>query len=359
MRSLLLCLFCLAAAASGADLTQPTLVTVKLANVPPQQVMDELARQADTGFQTLPPKMWDLNAGKPISLQVENQPFWLAMREACGKAQLSLKHATDADVSRVILTRDNQDWTQYPSVAAGPFLVNLIGLHRSSTVDMRKPADVSRAFYAKFTVFAEPRVRLLRASLYARVDEAIDDKGNAMAPRDYDDQAMNFVTSWVYNVEAKLDYPANPGAKLKNLKVSMKFIAQAKSETIEFAEPLAANVPAKLVGGRKVTLKELRRGSEEWEAVMTLGRDQLPVEQWQKALFPGNSLKLLDGAGKSIVARGFGLGNRADEATFVFKFEKDGVRGGAFGKPAKLVWEIPVQTVEIPVTVEFKDVTLP
>ncbi|MEZ0266676.1 MAG: hypothetical protein ACAI43_18255 [Phycisphaerae bacterium] len=284
----LLALACLAPAAlaqpkDAGDVSQPSLVTLKLENAPPQKVFEEIAKQGKTEFSVSPAKTFWNTTTAPLSVAIDNQPFWLAMKDACGKAEVSLKYATDTAEPRVILARDKQNWTQLPSVTSGPFLVSLRGLQRSSTVDMHKPSDVQRSLVAKLTVFCEPRVRLLRGSMVAKVEQAADDKGNSLVRKtpDADAETMNFVTSWVYNLDAPLEYPPKDGAgaKLPVLKCSAKFVAQVKSETIEIADPVASKGASKSVAGRKITLKELRRGDGEWEAVMTLSRDQLTPEQ--------------------------------------------------------------------------------
>jgi hypothetical protein len=342
------------------DVGQPTRVTVQLQNVPQKAVFDEIARQSGQTFATQPANLWEKNPGPAIAVDLKDQPFWVAMKEACGKAGISLKYATDTAEPRVILARDNQDWTAYPTVSNGPFLVSLIGLHRASTVDMRKPADVQRAFYAKFTVFCEPRFRLLRAPLVAKVEEAVDDKGHSLVPAKRSEPVMNFVTSWVYNLEAPLEYPKEgAGGRIGKLRASATFVAQTKSETIEIADPLSSPGASRSVAGRKVVVKEVKRGAEEYEATIALVRDGMPPDQWENTTFPGNALRLMDAEGKQVVARGFGVGGKSDESTFVFKFEKEPPRGSRIGKPVKLVWEIPTETREIPVTFEFKDLPLP
>jgi hypothetical protein len=343
-----------------SDPTQPTLVTIRLENAAPKQVFDELANQAALAFSTLPAKMWDKNPGAPVTFIAENQPFWLAMKDACAKTGVSLKYATDTAAPQIILTRDNQDWTNYPAVGSGPFLVNLIGLHRASTVDMRKPNDVQRSFFAKFSVFCEPRVRLLRGSLNAKVDAATDDKGNSLTPKSTEEIPLNFVTTWAYNLEGKLEYPAaNAGTRIPLLRASARFIVQTKSETIEIPDPLAAKNVTKSVAGRKVTIKDVQRAPEEYQATVTFSRDQIPADQWPGTVFPGNTLRLVDADGKMIIARGFGLGGKSDDSTYVFKFEKEPPRGSRIGKPLKLIWEIPTETREIPLAFEFKDVPVP
>jgi hypothetical protein len=348
-----------ARAAEPLDVTQPTLITLKLTDVTQKNAFDEIAKSANLQFQTLPRDLWEKSPGSPISVSAEKQPFWLVMKDACAKAGISLKYATDTPRPQILLSRDNQDWTTYPTVATGPFLVSLIGLHRSTTVDMRKPADLQRNFYAKFTVFCEPRFRLLRGSLSAKIDEAVDDKGNSLVPKDAPEQPLNFVTSWVYNMEGKLEYPKTPGTKIAKLRASAKFVAQTASETIEYADPLTSKNVTKTVGGRKIIVKEVRRAAEEYEATVTFVRGDTPQAEWEQTVFPGNALRLVDGDNKTLVARGFGMGGKGDESTFVFKFEKEPPRGSRIGKPLKLAWEIPTQTKEIPLTFEFTDLPLP
>jgi hypothetical protein len=343
----------------AGDVSKPTLVTLKMDNVSQQSVFDELAKQAKLEFMTLPKNMWETKPGEKISIDVTDQPFWVAMKDACGKAGISLKYATDTAEPKIILNRDNQDWVNYPTAASGPFLVSLIGLHRANTVDMRKPNDLQKTFFVKFTVFCEPRFRLLRGPLNAKVEEAVDEKGHSLVPKEAGEPQTNFITSWVYNFEGKLEYPKDAGTKITKMKVSAKFVAQTQSETIEYADPLTAKNVTKVVAGRKIVIKEVKRGTEEYEATVTFMRGEVPAEQWETTVFPGNSLRLVDGDGKILVAKGFGMGGKGDEATFVFKFEKEPPRGSRIGKPVKLAWEIPTGTREIPLTFEFKDLPLP
>jgi hypothetical protein len=341
------------------DVSQGTPITVQLQNVPPKAVFDEIARQTGQPFLTQPANLWERSPGAPIGVDVKDQPFWVAMKDVCGKAGISLKYPTDTAEPRVILARDNQDWTTYPTVTSGPFMVSLIGLHRASTVDMRKPRDVQRTFYAKFTIFCEPRFRLLRAPLVARIEEATDDKGNSLVPAAATETPMNFVSSWVYNVEGRLEQPKEPGTRIVKLRGSVNFVAQTKSETIEVSDPLTSPNTTVNLPGRKIVIKEVRRGAEEYEATVALIRDGLPAAQWENATFPGNALRLVDGDGKQVVARGFGVGGKSDESTFVFRFEKEPPRGSRIGRPVKLVWEVPTETRELPVAFEFKDLPMP
>jgi hypothetical protein len=276
-----------------------------------------------------------------------------------GKAGISLKYATDTADPKIILTRDNQDWVSYPTVANGPFLVSLIGLHRANTIDMRKPDEVQKDFFAKFSIFCEPRFRLLRGPLHLKIEEATDDKGNSLVPKDQADAPMNFITSWVVNVQGQLIYPKNAGTKIARLRASAKFVAQTKSETIEYADPLTSKNVTKDVAGRKIVIKEVRRGAEEYEATVTFIRGSVPPEEWEQTVFPGNALQLIDGDRNAIVAHGFGMGGKGDEATYVFKFGKEPAKGSRIGKPLKLSWEIPTETKELPLVFEFKDLPLP
>jgi hypothetical protein len=351
----------LGAPARAEDIAKPTLVTLKLADVPPQQAFDELAKSSGVEFVS-PPRFWQRESPS-VGLDFDHQPFWLALKDLCAKTGVSLKYETNAPKPRILLSRDNPGWTQYPSVSSGPFLISLIGLQRSSTVDMRQPDDVRRSFIARFSIFCEPRVRLLRGSLLAKIEEAVDDKGHSLVPKekDPDGDTLNFVTSWSYTLEAKLDYPKEAGTKIPKLRAWANFIAQTASETIEVPidDVRAFKDVSRSVAGRKITFRELRRTDQEWEAVVTFARETLPPEQWENAVFPGHTLALHDGQNQSITARGFGLASKSDQATFVFKFEKDTTKGPKIGRPVKFTWEVPTQTQSLPLNFEFKDVTLP
>ncbi|HEY7117932.1 MAG TPA: hypothetical protein VH475_15200 [Tepidisphaeraceae bacterium] len=347
------------------DVTRATTVTLKFDKAPQKDVFDQLARQAGQEFVTQPKDLWTASPGAPISIDLKDQPFWVAMKEACGKAGISLKYATDTANPQVVLCRDNQDWTKYPTLASGPFLVSLIGLERQSIVDMRKPNDAQRTFFARFSVFCEPRFRLLRGSLSAKVEQAVDDKGNSLVPKEAAaDARLNFVTSWVYPIQANLEYPkdgaAAAGTRITTLRASARFVAQTKSQTIEIPDPLTARNVTRDVAGRKIVLKELRRTTEQYEATVSFARgESIPREQWENTTFPGNALRLVDADGKTIFSHAFGLGGRSDESTYVFKFPREAPGVSRIGKPVKLIWEIPTQTTDLPLTFEFKDLPVP
>jgi hypothetical protein len=344
--------------AGAADPAQPTPVTLKFDNAPQKAVVEELAKQANVTLT--PDKPWERMGGGAITVDLKDKPFWAALREVCGKASLSLVYSHD-DPKLIILKRDNQDWTKFPHVDSGPFVVNLLSIERRSFVNMNKPKDLTRAYTVRYVVYCEPRFRLLQGSLSAKVEEATDDAGNSLVPKTAAaaDAKMNFATSWAFPIDAQLDYPKEGATKIAELRASAKFVVQTKSEVIELADPLTSKDVTKVVGGRKVTIREVRRGPEEYEARVTFGRGEVPANQWEQTVFPGNALRLIDAAGKANVAHGFGMGGKADESTYIFKFEKEPPGGSRIGKPVKLTWEVPTQTREVPVTFEFSDLPLP
>jgi len=68
----------------AGDISKPTLVTLKLQDAAQKDVFDALAKQANLEFLTLPKNLWENKPGSPISIDVTDQPFWLAMKDACG-----------------------------------------------------------------------------------------------------------------------------------------------------------------------------------------------------------------------------------------------------------------------------------
>ena len=60
---------------------EPTFVTLRLKDVPARQAFAELFRQAGLEPKTYPQIMWERGAWNKVTLELERQPFWVAMRE--------------------------------------------------------------------------------------------------------------------------------------------------------------------------------------------------------------------------------------------------------------------------------------
>src|SRR5262249_49520322 len=148
-----------------------------------------------------------------------------AMKEICNKIGVSPQNnGMERDV--VIMDRNagGRIWGEAPYVTSGPFLVVANYINRSNYVDLNQPKNVRRNCNVQLTIYAEPKMRVLQGSYNARIDEAIDDKGNSLVvPGAAGDNQMQAGGSWVWSLSANLMPQPNTGDHIAKLRGSGRF----------------------------------------------------------------------------------------------------------------------------------------
>src|SRR4051794_38621509 len=66
----------------------PSIITIHMHDVPPEKVVAELGRQAYTDLKTMPEHLWGQKDWPNVSIDIEQKPFWPALREVCEKIGL-------------------------------------------------------------------------------------------------------------------------------------------------------------------------------------------------------------------------------------------------------------------------------
>src|SRR4051794_29217621 len=87
----LLVLVARSAGATGpatAPASEPATITLHLANADPQAVVQALARQVSAPIPVVPPDLFEKNALPTVTIDVERQGFWAALREVGRKTGL-------------------------------------------------------------------------------------------------------------------------------------------------------------------------------------------------------------------------------------------------------------------------------
>src|SRR5437879_169849 len=84
----LLCLAPLPPLAAGPAATQPVSVTLHAHDMPSRALLDELSRQAGAPFPISPPDLLDKSPLPPLTLDLDHQPFWVAMEQISRKTGL-------------------------------------------------------------------------------------------------------------------------------------------------------------------------------------------------------------------------------------------------------------------------------
>ncbi len=128
----------------------PTLISLNLSDSSPQAALDAIATQAHVQFVTAGELL-----GPALSMHIDQKPFWTAMKELCGKANLNL--GPSRDPAHWSIVQENQAPMAGPSVIDGPFLVSLESAQISAWLPFADPARANQDFTVHLGVFLEPR----------------------------------------------------------------------------------------------------------------------------------------------------------------------------------------------------------
>ena len=114
----------------------PTYVSLHLKDATPQKAFAELSRQCGIPITA---QSWQRITQPTITLEVNNEPFWAAMRRVCMTFGLrSIFTGGDGEPSAIRLIRDTADEMSSPAAFNGSFMMLVTTLSRRSSFD---PAD--------------------------------------------------------------------------------------------------------------------------------------------------------------------------------------------------------------------------
>ena len=339
----------------------PSYITLKLKDAKPQQVFAEIARQARCELPTNPKNLFaQLENQSGVSVEFDRVNFWTAFRETCQKTGLyPVNYYNDR---RMTLGRGQSSNWNGPTVISGPFMIVANRLQRTNSVELSNPNNIQRDFYLSLSVFAEPKIRVLQSAYGVQVDEAVDEKGNSLIINDGNRQGgWSSGQQWMWGLSARLNYPENAGTKIARFKGNVKFIIQTKSATLELENVLAVKNVEKRVGGRRILFKEIKKNGQQIDVVTTIYRDGMSDLDWQNIHSLGQMIRLMDKDGRLLSNSGWGGGGGGAEMNYTYNFTMQNFGGeeGKVGEPHKLVWEFPLDTREVPISFEFKDLPLP
>ncbi|MFI5379057.1 MAG: hypothetical protein ACHRHE_07165 [Tepidisphaerales bacterium] len=378
-------------------LTAASLVSFTHQDAYVEAVIDEFARQ--TGYELVIQK--DRNGRPPnlppVSLAIEKQPFWAAMREVCDKADLTI-WITGMPDSKLTLTPVRGmgmggNIMANPASIHGAFMTVITQLQRLNTADLADLPKINRNLMMNINVYVEPKVKIVKWFSVPDMAEAVDEKGNSLlAPAVAAAQAPPVQrAAWSYGrgigwMAVPLAYPPGAGEKIASLRGKIRAVVQTKGEKLEIAEVMKAENVEKSAGGRRITLKGVKRLNEwQYQATIVFYRGAMDDQQFRDLLSnPGMQLVDADGQefmsaggqwggvwmnGGGMVFQPGGAPNPAPagpaaeqtETEVKLMFYRQGRMGqaGAPAEPAKLVWDLVTESREIAIPFEFKDLPLP
>ncbi|HEY8668105.1 MAG TPA: hypothetical protein VIL86_15765 [Tepidisphaeraceae bacterium] len=354
-----------------------TPITLKVTDARPEAILAEISKQA--GFEVVPynETAWQGADLGTFSFSFDKKPFWEVLREVCQKANLSIYNNGNPDRRIMLMPGNmggNSGFMKFPASTKGAFMTVVTTLQKNSSVDLSNPQVINRALSMNITVLAEPKVRIIQYSYQPDVEEAVDEKGTSLLAggggagagmrRSRFEGGMQNVRGSQVNMGVPLACPAEAGQKIARLKGKVRFIVQTRAETIEVADPLAAKSVSKTVGGRRFTLKEVKKINERaYQATVVFYREGMDQQAFSE-MINNPTVKLLDADGKEITFNGTNgsTGSSNDQYEVKLQYYRRGKENGDNvdqGEPAKLVWEVTTGSQEVLIPFEFTDLPLP
>ena len=241
------------------------------------------------------------------------------------------------------------------------------GIRRCNVVSLAYPDRARRSFAIQLTAYTDPKAQVLAYCPRLQVAEAVDDRGNSLVIPDARSQAPQgpeaIKPPWSWALAADLWDPPNLGTRLVRFKATARFVIRTRMHVWEIKDPLAMRDIVCTAGGWRVSFNELTSSADKYRLRATIHSDGVPRQQWEQMKrndwWALTAIRVLDEQDRELVP---GLVDRrgSDDTKIGLDIElrpRASQRG--FGRPARLIWEIPLEGTEVEVPFEFTDLPLP
>ncbi|MDB5171515.1 MAG: repeat protein [Phycisphaerales bacterium] len=335
----------------------PSFITMHFKDADPREVFAELSKQCYATLKPFPDNLFDQPGLSKVTIDIDHQPFWAAMKQIADKTGIDLQQYSEGMRLMRGAFRMNSPFT----TTRGPFLVVATQVDYSQTMMLANGGGATSNFAVHLVAYSEPKLQIISSTSAVKLEEAVDDAGNSLLPTGPDNRGYYGGGGGTWNLYAQLHHPDHPGQKIARLRGSAKFVIQTKSQKIEI--PVAGiKENAQVIGDMPVLIHDLKKNAEIWELRLSATPDTMGNRWAQLQQSVQTRLQLVDAQGIPLDHRGMSSrgGNNGIEFTILFTPSNNRPAADrASADPAKLVWEVPTATKEIPVPFEFKDVPMP
>ena len=348
------------------DRTGPTLIKLHLKDAPLQTALEELSKQAKVDVGLWPPNLVQHVAAK-VTIDAEREPFWMVMRTLCEQTGLGLERAGQRD--RITLVQRSEPWSRRPYTTHGVFMIVANTLQRHHSVDFAVPDRISTSFNLHFHCLVDPKARAVQGSTMVQIDEAVDERGNSLAPPPsrFAAQSMSspgWGSNWMWDHHAQLQYRPDMGKRIAHLRGSVRYLVQEKTDVWEIEDIVNAKSPERAIPIGKYTISGFRKtGDRAYELSIniehaaTAAPHQNPLTDYASIQ---RGIRLLDAAGNAYEQSGGGGGGGGGRLQYTINFNRPhNLNDKPFGEPTKLVWEIPTELKEVSVPIVLRDLPIP
>lgn len=305
-------------------------------------------------------------------LDVRHQPYWGAVRRVCeafGAAPRPHEYPTRLELA------PDPAWAKKPWQQAPGCLVVYDGADVLGQRDEDRDRDPNRHVQLRFQVYFDPAIRGLTHLHYLEIQEAKDEHGQSLAPPPgvVRGAVGSGSGSFSFDSQITIRNDQKHPTRLASFRGRAGVLVQTKATTIEVADLPDVKDVTRAAAGVKLTVHSAKPFEGGWAVPVTLRRDGASDRVWElaRAMYYPLSVRMVDASGSEDVWVPQSPGREPEERTIpgqeakavqlTLKFlHTHGPEAAAkAAKPAKLVWELPAETAELEIPIEFADLPLP
>jgi hypothetical protein len=359
------------------------LITLHLKNATPQEFYSEIWKQTPLPpFDATKFKFW--RNPPAISLDVDNEPFWLVMQQVAHKYGMSVATFGNSSREEALGPYQSAGSLNGQAVSAPPFLftINTIehSLQRTMHIDSPdKQPEVRDRLQLTIRIFSDLKFPLLREGTTVTVTQAINDKGVSLLQQNPTErQASGFDKFQAYFPLELTPQPTN-GGLITSLKGAMRIVIATKNTTWEIGdliksgdaergtEPKVLTASEPLDDVAYYAVKNVKPIDNGVSFDLIWLRSHTPLGVWAIEHAMSDNVSVVDDKGIELKhSGGFGTGrfgvsdplnNKLQGFTSHLKYirtDKNSPSG-----PIKLIWKYPLELRAIEVPFEFKNLPLP
>jgi len=323
----------------------PSRITLHVKDAAPREVFAELSRQCFAPLPTAPSGLWDEGEWPKVTLDLDRRPFWQVMRQLGERVGVQY---LPFDQQGVRLSR-GRPRTSDGVCIDGAFLVtaDVLSSRNRLTIDL--------------SVYGEPKILVLRTAAL-KIERAEDDRGHKLAPqlgRRAFGPAMFGRRSRAGTRRMYLPFvhPVDDASRIARFKGVITVAVQDSSETWEVRDPLTMTPLTRLVDWVPVTLSGMTRAGtgDAYELRVSLPfgwTARTALDEMEELI--RDRLRVFDADGHALTMGTIDSHGGADGMEVTANFS----RAAPAGAPAKLVWDIPRDSLNLDVLFDFKDLPI-
>ena len=339
----------------------PTRVTLHFDDASSQEVLDAIAEQIGEALPVWPDDLWERMARAPVTVHLDRQPLWLALREICLQSNLRIQNMGAG--RKLTLVQGGDDQMRGPFHLSGPFMVVAASTFESRSIPLARPNQPNRSRGMQFVVYAEPKLSILARSWQPIIEEMVGADGTVYPQPARHDDNLNSGGRGDGMWHARLTFPSDPNlTKVARLKGYLRAILLVRSQTGEVDLTNDPTGQTLEVDGHRLIIKELTNESPAMARLKITVSARPSGRQGYDVLSQANtlieSIAVLDAIGEPLGRAGSSGRGTDREYEYELRLSRQ-VAGKELGQPAKLVWTVPIEAREVKIPFEFTDIPLP